>query len=276
MPATKTKPKSKKTKKAKLGGKAKTIHLAILLDESGSMSGNEKSVIDGTNEFVGDLAGEKNAEKARITVGAFDSNAPMVRYLATDVGLKEFKPLTAGDYHPRGLTPLYDSIAVTINRVEQAKGKKDKALVIIFTDGYENHSTEYDQAKIKALIEKKESEGFDFIYLGANVDAVDEGGMLSVKVGTTAGASLNFRATAKGTTSALRHSAGMAQSYLASEGDYGAMTMDSAAKVGDTIPEDGSTSAGSDPSVVTPSAPTKTGSKKVTRNSAKAKDALSD
>ena len=92
--ATKTKAKksAKKAKKTKLDGKAKTIHMAVLLDESGSMGGNREAVIEGTNEFVNSLRGEKNSKKARITLATFDdsANRPLCRILRDAVKLDDF------------------------------------------------------------------------------------------------------------------------------------------------------------------------------------------
>lgn len=241
--ATKEKKASKKAKKSDAAKKAKkitakgAIHMALLLDESGSMGGNEKAVIDGTNEFVGTLRGEKNADRTKVTLAMFDDRAgqPRTRFHRKAVALGDFADLKDGDYRPTGMTPLYDAIADVIGKIDSAKKKKDKALVVIFTDGYENASKEFDNAKIKALIDSKEKEGFTFIYLGANVDAKAEGTSLGL---AAQGQSYAFTSTARGTKSALRTSSGMAQSYMASGGQVSASQLHD--QFGDEIAEDGS------------------------------------
>lgn len=239
-------PTATKEKKGKKSAAAKakkvtakgTIHMAILLDESGSMGGNQKAVVDGTNEFVGTLRGEKNSERTKVTLAMFDHRAqqPMCRIHREAVKLDKFEEISQDDYRPTGSTPLNDAIAETISKVEAGMKKNDKAMLVIFTDGYENASAEYPgrgNAQLKALIERKEKEGFTFIYLGANVNAQKEGAAMGV---STPGTFFNTTASPKGTRSAMRAGGQMASSYLESGGVYDAEAF--AAKHGDTIPEE--------------------------------------
>lgn len=240
-------PTATKEKKGKKSAAAKakkvtakgTIHMAILLDESGSMGGNQKAVVDGTNEFVGTLRGEKNSERTKVTLAMFDHRAqqPMCRIHREAVKLDQFEEISQDDYRPTGSTPLNDAIAETISKVEAGmKKKNDKAMLVIFTDGYENASAEYPgrgNAQLKALIERKEKEAFTFIYLGANVDAKREGAAMGV---STPGTFFNTTATPKGTRSAMRASGQMAAHYMSEGGKLDAALMDET--YGDTIPEE--------------------------------------
>ena len=222
--ATKSKRKSKK--------ETATIHIGLLLDESGSMGGKEQAVVEGTNEFIGSLQGEKNSDRTRVTLAMFDERpgAPRVRVKRAAEKLDEVELLAADEYGPQGMTPLNDAIMETISSMEQAMAGTDSAMLVIFTDGYENAS-ETDTATVKAAIEKKEADGWTVIYLGANVDAQKVGSSLSTNHATS------FTSTAKGTSSAMRGVAA-AGAYYVSEGG----TIDSAAlnaTLGKEIAEDG-------------------------------------
>lgn len=224
---------TKTKKKAKLSGKAKTIHIQLLLDESGSMRPNRQAVVDGINEFIGSLKGEKNSERARVGLALFDyrADAPMVRHPRKGKKLDKFKPLTLDDYLPRGSTPLNDAIITTVQQLRKRMSEGDKALMVIFTDGYENAS-EASAEDAKKALEKAEANGVDVIYLGANVDAVEEG----TKLGRQRGQSFNYTSTDKGTRRALRTTASVGASYLADGGTMDANAL--ADKLGDTIDEE--------------------------------------
>ena len=226
----------KKAKKAKLATKAKRIHIGLLGDESGSMMGKEKAVLDGFNEFVGSLQGEKNADKARVTIGFFDGNDPMVRFPTVGVKLKDYERLTSEDYRPRGSTPLYDSIAHLVFEIEPEMKKDDKALIVIFTDGMENASREYDAEKIRKLISKKEKKGFDFIFLGANIDSHKVGASMGM---AKRGQTLNTSATPAGIKAMSVGMRSMGAAYLAENGSMAAvLDSNNETYAGGVIPED--------------------------------------
>ena len=226
MAATKTKTKTKKA--AKKG----TIHVAVLLDESGSMAPNRQAVIDGTNEFIGSLQGEKNSERTRLTLATFDERVGLerTRILKDTEKLNDAEQIAEADYEPQGMTPLNDAIADTVGVIDDKAGKGDKVMLVVYTDGMENASREHDARAIKALLERKEEDGWTLIYLGANVDAQAEG----AKIG--AGVTSGFTSSPAGTKTAMRRSANVGVSYLASAGTLDASAMQKA--YGDEIPEE--------------------------------------
>ena len=148
--------------------------IIYILDRSGSMSGLEKDTIGGYNSF---LEKQKNEEgDAVVTTVLFDDKYDIVH---DRVDIKKVKPLTNKEYFARGMTALLDAIGKTISSVDaRHRNALDsevpaKTVVVITTDGYENASAEYSLEKVRAMIEKqKETAGWEFLFLGANIDAV--------------------------------------------------------------------------------------------------------
>lgn len=148
--------------------------IVYILDRSGSMSGLAKDTIGGYNSF---LENQKKEEgEAVVTTVLFDNNYDMVH---DHVDIKKVQPLTSKEYFARGTTALLDAIGKTINHIgNRHKYALDsevpgKTIVVITTDGFENASREFNYDKIKSMIEhQKEKYGWEFLFLGANIDAV--------------------------------------------------------------------------------------------------------
>lgn len=148
--------------------------LVFILDKSGSMGGLEKDTVGGFNSM---LKKQKALPgKCRITTALFDNRYELL-HDRTDI--RAVKPITEKEYYIGGSTALLDAIGITIHKIAQAqkntaKGyRADKVLFVIITDGEENSSREYSADKVKAMIEKKKTDyGWEFIFLGANIDAV--------------------------------------------------------------------------------------------------------
>lgn len=160
----------------------KATDIIVVLDRSGSMDSIGQSTVDGFNTFIKE---QKAAEgEANITLVQFD-NQYQVDYKGLPIN--EAKELILGEtFVPRATTALYDAVGQTIKDV---KTKNDVVFVII-TDGYENASKEYDQKKVFQLIEDKKKEGWNFLFLAANQDAIKAGGAM----GISAGNSMTFNA----------------------------------------------------------------------------------
>lgn len=195
----------------------KTIHLGLLLDESGSMAGNTQAVIDGTNEFVGSMKGVKNSDRTKVTLTTFDTALgadDVCHERWAGIPLDDAPRVTELDYVPRGGTPLNDALIKTIETMGGRMNKKDAALLMIFTDGHEN-SSRSSSADVKRVIEAKEEEGWSFIYLGANQDAFAE----TQKIGLSrVGAYSSYSSTPMGTETAFRSLATTSSAYLADGG----------------------------------------------------------
>lgn len=144
--------------------------LVFILDRSGSMSGLESDTIGGYN---GMLEKQKKEEgQARVTTILFDD---AYEVLHDRVDLQLMLPMTHEEYYVRGMTALLDAIGKTIVRINQtpAEERADNVLFVITTDGLENASSEFTYDKIRKLIDVQKNErGWEFIFLGANIDAI--------------------------------------------------------------------------------------------------------
>ena len=143
-----------------------TGYVAILLDETGSMAGQEKRVVTGINEYINQLGSQLDGAPCKAALNLFDSER-WREYFRGD--LSDFPQMKLKDYRPGARTPLYDAIAKTISMVEADAGDS-KVLVIIDTDGMENASVEVTRDTIFKQIKDKEDEGWTFVFLGANME----------------------------------------------------------------------------------------------------------
>ena len=150
--------------------------LVFILDRSGSMSGLESDTIGGYNAMLKKQA-EAEGEVVLTTV-LFDDAFEL---LHDRINLKAIMPMTDRDYFVRGSTALLDAVGKSIQKIVNVqKGtledeRPEKTIFVITTDGLENASREYSYEKIRTLIEhQREKEGWEFIFLGANIDAVSE------------------------------------------------------------------------------------------------------
>ncbi|MFT4415040.1 vWA domain-containing protein [Fredinandcohnia humi] len=148
--------------------------LVFILDKSGSMAGLEEDTIGGYNAM---LMKQKKAEgEAYITTVLFNHHYEL---LHDRINVRGISPITENDYEVGGTTALLDAIGSTIqkiNNVQKRTSKEeraDKVLFVITTDGMENASREYTADKIKKMIENQKTKyGWDFMFLGANIDAI--------------------------------------------------------------------------------------------------------
>ena len=160
--------------------KPSRIELVMILDKSGSMHGLEADTIGGFNAMI--EKEKKLGIDVRVTTVLF--NDKMDR-LYEHREIRNVRPLPERTYETGGTTALLDAVGDTILRMEQsgaADRQGTKVIVVIITDGMENASTEFTKAKVKELIsDKQEKAGWDFIYLGANIDAAEEADAIGVR-----------------------------------------------------------------------------------------------
>ncbi|RWS26571.1 VWA domain-containing protein-like protein [Leptotrombidium deliense] len=139
----------------------KTI-ICMIVDESGSMTGNENEVIGGYNTFIQDQL--KLGDEARLHLLKFNSNVTTV---LQDVPLANVPLFNTSSYRPNGGTALYDAMADGINSVALTKQNDERAVVVIITDGGECSSRRYTEQQVKDLIAKYKSHGdWSFVYVG--------------------------------------------------------------------------------------------------------------
>ncbi len=176
------------------------------------MSGLESDTIGGFNSMIKKQKEEEG--EANVTTVLFDHNLNIIH---DGINIKELKDMTSKDYYVGGSTALLDAIGTTIKSVNKKQKelpeeeRAEKVIFVITTDGMENASCHYDRDKIKKMIEKKQSKkNWQFMFLGANMDAVSEAGRIGIKANravTYANDSVGVRtnyAAVGGTISAMR------------------------------------------------------------------------
>ena len=161
------------------GEKPTHIELVLILDKSGSMHGLEDDTIGGFNAMI--------EKQKKLDVGVYVTTVLFNNEMKTLYAHKNIhlvKPMTKEEYTTDGTTALLDAVGNTILKMEQTKGvagKGTKVIFVIITDGLENDSTVFTKQKVKQLIsDKQEKAGWEFIYLGANIDAVEEADAIGV------------------------------------------------------------------------------------------------
>lgn len=167
-----------------------TTLVTFLLDRSGSMASIKDATIEGFNAYLGGLKAEKKAN-IEFTFLQFDANMGSAQidkiYVAEPVG--EVAELTPSTFVPRGGTPLIEAAFKTISATEIALKKREdkpKVVVCIQTDGEENQSShEFSWASLNDLIQKKTKAGWQFNFMGAGIDAYNQGAKMGISVANT-------------------------------------------------------------------------------------------
>jgi len=171
--------------------------LVFILDRSGSMSGLESDTIGGYNAML--KKQQQEAGEAVVTTVLFDDQYEL---LHDHINIKGIRPISAREYYVRGCTALLDAIGKTIQKIANVQQhtseeeRAEKVLFVITTDGMENASKEYSYKKIRSLVEKQQKKyGWEFIFLGANIDAI----AAAADLGISADRSANYHADSAGT-----------------------------------------------------------------------------
>jgi Mg-chelatase subunit ChlD len=164
-------------------------HITMILDRSGSMQSVRSDIIGGFNQLIAEQ--QAIAGQCTVTLVQFDSQDPY-EILRDFAPVKDILPL-GDEYRPRGNTPLYDAVGRGIVNTGERLGnlpeheRPAKVVFVILTDGLENASKEYDAAKVAAMTkEQTEKYGWQFVYLGANQDALKEGTKFGVAKSSSA------------------------------------------------------------------------------------------
>ena len=156
--------------------------IVFILDKSGSMSGLEADTIGGYNSF---LEKQKKEEgEAYVSTVLFSDTSSVIH---DRVPIKKIEPMNDKQYFVGGCTALLDAIGGAIKHIGNVhkyaheEDRPEKTVFVITTDGQENSSHVYDYEKIKKLVKKQqEKHGWEFIFLGANIDAIGEAGKLGI------------------------------------------------------------------------------------------------
>ena len=156
--------------------------MVFILDRSGSMYGAETDVVGGFNSM---LEKQKQEEgRAYVTTVLFSDSQ---HRLHDRLDISKLPPMDIRDFSTGGCTALLDAVGDSIRHIAhihkyaRAEDVPEKTVVIIATDGMENASRRFDREKVKKLIEhEKEKYGWEFIFLGANIDAVESAGSIGI------------------------------------------------------------------------------------------------
>lgn len=186
--------------------------ISIVLDRSGSMADVRDATISGFNEFV---KGQKAAPgDCNVTLIQFDTENAFEEIF--DEPLNKVPELTTKTYVPRGGTPLHDAIGRTITTLGSKLEKKSedsrpgKVVIVVMTDGLENSSHEYTAPKIAEMIKhQREAYNWEFIFLGANQDAILTGEKLNIPMTHAA----TYSHTPAGTHNVMHAMASNVRSY---------------------------------------------------------------
>ena len=171
--------------------------LVFILDRSGSMSGLEKDTIGGFNSMIEKQKREDG--QALVSTVLFDNESVVIH---DRLPLDRVPPLTEREYYTRGCTALLDAVGGAIHHIgnvhkyARREDVPEKTLFIITTDGYENASRRYDYEKVRQMIQhEKEKYGWEFLFLGANIDAAAE----AQRFGIDADRAVTYKCDAAGT-----------------------------------------------------------------------------
>lgn len=171
--------------------------LVFILDRSGSMSGLESDTIGGFNSMIEKQ--KKEDGECFVSTVLFDNVSEVIH---DRVSLSEIKPMTDKDYFVRGCTALIDAIGGAIHHIgniHKYARKEDipeHTMFVITTDGMENASHIYSSDKVKKMIKRqKEKYGWEFLFIGANIDAVET----AKHFGISEDRAVNYNADTQGT-----------------------------------------------------------------------------
>ena len=177
--------------------KKNLTELVFILDRSGSMAGLEQDTIGGFNAMLEKQKGEPG--EAVVSTVLFDNVSQVIHDRQP---LDRVPALTEREYFVRGCTALLDAVGGAIHHIgnvhkyARQEDRPERTLFIITTDGMENASRRYDYSQVKRMIERqREKYGWEFLFLGANIDAAKE----AARFGICADRAANYHADHKGT-----------------------------------------------------------------------------
>lgn len=155
--------------------KKNLTEMVFILDKSGSMSGLEADTIGG---FNGMIERQKRAEGEALVSTVLFSNASTVIHDRVDI--RKIEPMTDRQYYVGGCTALIDAMGGAIHHIgnihkyAREEDRPEHTIFVITTDGMENASYRYSSDQVKAMVQRqKEKYGWEFLFLGANIDAVE-------------------------------------------------------------------------------------------------------
>ena len=177
--------------------KKNLTEIVFILDRSGSMAGLENDTIGGFNAMIEKQ--KRESGEALVSTVLFDNDCEVIH---DRVNIQRIEPMTLNEYYVRGCTALLDAVGGAIHHIgnvhkyAREEDRPEKTLLVITTDGMENASRKYSYDRLKAMIERqKDKYGWEFLFLGANIDAAKE----AARFGIGADHAANYHADSEGT-----------------------------------------------------------------------------
>ncbi len=177
--------------------KKNLTEIVFILDRSGSMAGLEDDTIGGFNAMIEKQKLESG--EAYVSTVLFDNVSEVIH---DRVDIQKIEPMTRREYYVRGSTALLDAVGGAIHHIgnvhkyARPEDRPEKTLFVITTDGMENASHHYNYDRVKMMIERNtEKYGWEFLFLGANIDAAKE----AARFGIRADRAANYHADSAGT-----------------------------------------------------------------------------
>ena len=185
--------------------------LVFILDRSGSMGGLESDTIGGFNGMISRQKAE--GKKVNVTTVLFDDEVEIIH---DRFPIEIIEPLTEKEYFVRGCTALLDAVGTAIEKMDNVQKhlpeshKAGKVIFVITTDGLENSSERFSYEKIRRMISAKKECGWEFLFLGANIDAGKEAEKIGIARNRSVtyendseGIAINFKAVGKALSKAV-------------------------------------------------------------------------
>ena len=177
--------------------KKNLTEIVFILDRSGSMAGLEDDTIGGFNAMIQKQKNE--AGEAYVSTVLFDNHTEVIH---DRVDIQKVQLMTREDYYVRGCTALLDAVGKSIHHIgnvhkyAREEDRPEKTVFVITTDGMENASRQYTYERVRQMIEhEKEKYGWEFLFLGANIDATKE----AARFGINEDRAANYHADRQGT-----------------------------------------------------------------------------
>ena len=194
--------------------KKNLTELVFILDRSGSMAGLEADTIGG---FNGMIERQKEMEGGALVSTVLFSGESAVIYDRVD--LRRIEPMTRRQYYVGGPTALIDAIGGAIHHIgnvhkyAREEDRPERTVFVITTDGMENASHRYTSEQVKAMVKRqKEKYGWEFLFLGANIDAVETAAHFGIAEdravtfhNDSRGQALNYQAVSQAVCAMRRH-----------------------------------------------------------------------
>jgi hypothetical protein len=156
--------------------------ITMIVDRSGSMGSHRDAAISSVNKYLAEARTDSVLKDADFELMIFDSQS--IDTIRTG-RMADVKDITHADFEPRDMTPLYDAIGRGVDGLDR-RAVDGKAVLVIVTDGLENHSRKHTFDSIRELIHARQEKGWLIVFLGAGLAAAQQGTAMGIQAGSVA------------------------------------------------------------------------------------------